>query len=331
MLRYLGIRLLSALGVLWAAFTVAFVILILLPSDPVAIATSGDASTPVDPAAVEALRARYGLNQSVGQQYWSALTGAVHGDFGVSISQGRPVTAVIADALPSTVALTLTSVLLAVCLGVGLAVTATYTSWSGLRRALLSVPPLVVALPTFWVGLILLQIFAFRLAWLPAFGDTRSGSLVLPVITLAIPYAGVIGQVLATSMSATDAEPFVQTATAKGASRIRVITHHILRIASLPALTVAGVVVGNLLGGAVVVETVFSRPGVGKLAQSAVLAQDIPLVLALVTFSAAVFVTVNLLVDIAYPFIDPRVVRRSAPTPTTASVDDRSPREVVNV
>lgn len=329
MIRYLTIRIASAIGVLWAAFTVAFIILILLPSDPVSIATS-DASIPADPAAVAALKARYGLDRSVWQQYWSALTGALHGDFGLSISQGRPVTDVIADALPGTVALTLTAVALAAVGGVGLAVLATWTRSTLLRRGLLSIPPLVVALPTFWVGLVLLQVFAFRLPWFPAFGDTRPGSIVLPAVTLAIPYAGVLGQVLVTSMTATDAAPFVQTATAKGASRGRVITRHILRVSSLPALTVAGVVVGNLLGGAVVVETVFSRPGVGKLAQSAVLAQDIPVVLALVTLSALVFVTINLLVDVVYPFLDPRILsgaRRREPT----ARDNDSRTELINV
>ncbi|MGC4935728.1 ABC transporter permease [Gordonia sp. DT30] len=338
MVRYLATRIAAAIGVLWAAFTVAFIILILLPSDPVTIATSGDASTPVDPAAVAALKARYGLDRSIWEQYWSALTGALHGDFGISISQGRPVTDVIFDALPSTVALTLTAVALAVVLGVGLAVLATWTRFSALRRILLSIPSLVVALPTFWVGLVLLQVFAFRLAWFPAFGDTRPGSLVLPAVTLAIPYAGVLGQVLVTSMTATDAQPFVQTATAKGASRGRVIARHILRVSSLPALTVAGVIVGNLLGGAVVVETVFSRPGVGQLAQSAVLAQDIPVVLALVTFSALVFVCINLAVDVVYPFLDPRILTgrsrdgRSANGPANGRADtDDTATELTNV
>lgn len=340
MLRYLLVRLAAAVAVLWAAFTLAFVILFLLPSDPVEIAASADAGTPVDPAAIAALKAHYGLDRSVWEQYWSALTGAVRGDFGDSISQGRPVTTVIAEALPSTVALTGTAVALAIVGGLALAVAATATRFGWLRRVLLSLPPLVVALPTFWVGLILLQLFAFGIPLFPAFGDQRPGSLVLPAVTLAIPYAGVFGQVLVTSMARTDAQPFVTTATAKGASRLRVVLGHVLRVSSLPALTVAGVTVGNLLGGAIVVESVFSRPGVGKLAQNAVLAQDIPLVLGLVVLSALVFVVVNLAVDVAYPFLDPRIAatggrpRRGlfggAPTghdpadPTKSAVSERS-------
>ena len=307
MVRYLAIRLAASIAVLWAAFTIAFVILFLLPSDPVEIASSADAGTPVDPAAIAELKARYGLDRSPLDQYLSTLGNVLHGDLGQSITQGRPVTTVIAEALPGTVALTVTATLIALMAGTSLAVAATSTRFGWLRRILLSLPPLVVALPTFWVGLILLQLFAFRLPLFPAFGADAPGALVLPAVTLAIPYAGVFAQVLVTSMTRTATEPFVQTAIAKGAGRLRVTTHHILRVSSLSVLTVTGVTVGNLLGGAVVVETVFSRPGVGKLVQSAVLAQDIPLVLGLVLGSALVFVVVNLIVDVAYSLIDPRV------------------------
>jgi len=177
--------------------------------------------------------------------------------------------------------------------------------------------------PTFWVGLLLLQVFSFQLRIFPAFGDQGASSLVLPAITLALPTGAVIAQVLATSMTTTWKQPFVESARAKGVSRLRVQTKHVVRLSSIPAFTIAGVLVGNLLAGSVVVETVFSRAGVGRLTQTSVLAQDIPVVQGIVVLTSLVFVLVNLLVDLFYPLIDPRIVseyKQSAPAKEKAHV-----------
>ncbi|KQU06625.1 peptide ABC transporter permease [Rhodococcus sp. Leaf7] len=321
MLRYLAQRVGQALLVLWAAFTISFVVLFLLPSDPVSLAVdSAGSGTPVDAAAVAELQARYGLDQSVWTQYLHSLGAAVRGDFGYSISTGQSVTTAILDALPSTLALAGTALVLAVLFGSSVAYVATYTQVSWLRTALLSLPPLGVAVPTFWVGLLLLQLFSFRLRWFPAFGDAGVPSLVLPAVTLALPTGAVIAQVLATSMSTTWRQPFVDVARAKGVPRRRVQSRHILRLSSIPAFTIAGVLVGTLLAGSVVVETVFSRAGVGRLTQTSVMAQDIPVVQGIVVLSSLVFVAVNLLVDLLYPLIDPRIVadhRTHSTTPST--------------
>lgn len=316
MLRYLGLRVLQAVGVLWAAFSISFVVLFLLPSDPVSIAvdSGGGSGTPVDAAAVAELQARYGLDKPVLEQYWTSLTNAVRGDFGTSISTGQPVTTAILDAVPSTLALAGFALVLAVVFGGGLAFVATYTRARWLRTALLSLPPLGVAVPTFWVGLLLLQAFSFGLPIFPAFGDRGFGSLVLPAITLAVPTGAVIAQVLSTSLTTTWRQPFTAAAEAKGASRWRVQTRHVLRLASVPAFTIAGVLVGELLAGSVVVETVFSRAGVGRLTQTSVLAQDIPVVQGIVVMTSLVFVLVTLAVDVVYPLIDPRIVQRSSKT-----------------
>lgn len=303
MLRYLGFRVLQAVGVLWAAFTVSFAVLFLLPSDPVSIAAGADAGTPVDAAAIEQLQARYGLDQPVAVQYWNALSNAVRGDFGMSISTGQQVTDAIAAALPSTLVLAGT----ALVFGTTVAVLATYTRIHWLRSLLFSLPPLGVAVPTFWVGLILLQLFSFRLRLFPAFGDQGIEHVILPAITLALPAGAVIAQVLATSLQTTWRQPFIEAARAKGASRLRIQTRHALKLSSIPAFTIAGVIVGNLLAGSVVVETVFSRAGIGRLTQMSVMAQDIPVVLGIVVFSSTVFVLVNLAVDLLYPLIDPRI------------------------
>ncbi|MFF0815095.1 ABC transporter permease [Rhodococcus sp. NPDC003318] len=331
MTRYLGSRILQALGVLWAAFTISFVVLFLLPSDPVSIAVDSavNSGATIDQAAVEQLQARYGLDQPVWVQYWHALTSAIRGDFGSSLVTGQSVTDAIAAAVPGTLALASAALVLAVLLGTTVAFLATYTRLTWLRSLLFSLPPLGVAVPTFWVGLILLQLFSFRLKLFPAFGDGGLTHLALPAITLALPTGAVIAQVLAASLQTTWRQPFIEAARAKGASRWQIQTRHALRLSSIPAFTIAGVLVGNLLAGSVVVETVFSRAGLGRLTQTSVMAQDIPVVQGIVVFSSLVFVLVNLTVDLLYPLIDPRIVdagRRGAPRgPTPADAPSPGP------
>ncbi len=176
-----------------------------------------------------------------------------------------------------------------------------------MRTLLLALPPLGVSLPTFWVGLLLIQFFSFRISIFPALGNEGLASLVLPSVTLAVPVSASIAQVLARGLRTALAEPYVETARAKGASRARVHLRHAFRNATIPALTIVGVIVGNLLAGAVVVETVFSRVGIGRLTVTAVNGQDIPLVQGLVLLAAAVFVATNLVVDLLYPVVDPRI------------------------
>ncbi|GAV38707.1 ABC transporter permease [Streptomyces acidiscabies] len=302
-------RLAQAVGVLWAAFTVSFVILYYLPGDPVsAMAGAGADSAQIDPAQLAALRSEYGFDKPLLAQYADALGRAVRGDFGDAISTGRPVASTIADALPQTLQLTSLALLLAVVCGGGLAVLATYTRARWLRQTLLSLPPLGVSVPTFWVGLVLVELFSFRLRWFPAFGNDGLDGLILPAVTLAVPTGALVAQVLAKSLLTALDQAYVETARAKGAGRWRIHLRHALRNASLPALTVVGLLVGQLVAGSVVVETVFSRDGLGRVTAAAVTAQDIPLVQGVVVFGALVFVLANLLVDLVYPLLDPRIV-----------------------
>ncbi|MET7686754.1 ABC transporter permease [Streptomyces sp. NPDC005483] len=309
MRRYVIKRLAQAVGVLWAAYTVSFLVLDYLPGDPVtAMAGAGMDSGQVDPKQIAALRHEYGFDKPVLVQYAESLGRAVRGDFGDSVSTGRPVTSTLADALPQTLQLTGAALLLAVVLGGGLAVLATYTAQRWLRQLLLSLPPLGVSVPTFWVGLLLVETFSFRLHWFPAFGNGGFKGLVLPALTLAIPTGAQIAQVLAKSLLTALDQAYVETARAKGAGRWRVHLRHALRNASLPALTVVGLLVGQLIAGSVVVETVFSRDGLGRVTAAAVTAQDIPLVQGVVVFGALIFVTTNLVIDLVYPLLDPRIV-----------------------
>ncbi|GAA5074812.1 ABC transporter permease [Nocardia iowensis] len=312
MARYLTLRVLQAAWVLWAAFTISFVVLYLLPADPISIAADGaGAGTPVDKAAIAELQARYGLDRPLWEQYWTALGHAVHGDLGHSIVTGQPVTDAIGDALPSTLGLAGLALLFATIGGVALALAATYTRRPWLRTALGALPSLGVSVPTFWTGLLLLQLFSFHWRLAPAFGGHGFSGTVLPALTLAMPIGAVIAQVLASGLASTWRQPFVDVALAKGGSRWWVQRKHVLRPASVPTFTIAGVLVGNMLAGSVVVETVFARPGVGRLTQTAVLAQDIPVVQGVVLLTSLVFVTVNLAVDLLYPLLDPRIAARS--------------------
>ncbi|WP_062349614.1 ABC transporter permease [Herbidospora yilanensis] len=308
MARYLARRVAQGVFVLWAAFTASFVILYLLPSDPVEIMLASTGSMgELDPAAVAALRAEYHLDDPFYVQYGIALGRFARGDFGTSIPQRVPVTQLIGEAFPETLRLAAAAFALALLLGGGTALLAGLLRGGWARRLLLSLPPLLVSVPSFWAGLILLQIFSFRLGWFPAIGNQGAGSVVLPAVTLALPTAAVIAQVLAKSLLSTWREPFVVTARAKGGSRPGILFRDVLRHASLPGFTLVGMTVGNLLAGAIVVETVFSRLGVGRLVEEAVSAQDIPMIQGLVVLSALVFVVVNLAVDLVYPLLDPRI------------------------
>jgi peptide/nickel transport system permease protein len=310
MVTYVLRRLAGAAAVLWAAFTVSFLILYLLPSDPVAIMLDqGAGGERVDPGRAAELRERYGFDQGPVQQYLTLLGRTLTGDLGTSISSGAPVTGLIADAFPETAKLAGLALLLALAAGVGIATLASWTRAAWLRDLLLSLPPLGVAVPGFWVGLVLLHLFSFTWFLFPAVGNEGFASLVLPAVTLAIGLAAVIAQVLSQGLREAWRAPYVETSFAKGSSRSRVLGAHVLRNGSLPTVAVLGVLVGNLLGGTVVVETVFSRQGFGRLVENAVTTQDIPVVQGLVVVAAAVFVLASLLVDLAHPLLDPRVLR----------------------
>jgi peptide/nickel transport system permease protein len=312
--RYLLRRAAQGLVVLWAAFTRAFFVLYLLPSDPAALAAgAGGEVQDVDPALLDDLRARYGLDRPLLVQYGDALLHAVRLDFGPSYQSGAPAGSLVAQALPETLKLTGAALVLAVLGGTALAVASVLPRSRALRQVLSALPPLGVALPTFFVGLVLLQWVSFRAGLLPAIGNAGWQSLVLPAVTLAVPPGAQLAQVLSRSLRGTLGEPYVETARAKGAGRLRVHLGHALRNAAIPAFTMLGVMVGALLGGAVVTETVFSRVGLGRLTVQSVNTQDVPVVLAIVSLSALVFVVTTLVVDLLYPVLDPRIESRGVP------------------
>ncbi len=309
MSRYLLGRIAQAALVLWGAYSITYFILYLLPGDPLSImlSASGMEIDALSPEQLAKAKAYYGLDQGLLERYVNLLLGVLQGDLGQSLTLNRPVTAILAERLPQTLALAGFAIVLSLIGGVGLAYLAAYVRWQPLKTALSRLPALGFSVPVFWMGLLLIQIFAFGLGWFPATGSTGFDSLVLPAVTLAIPSAAVYAQVLQRGFQDVWREPYIVTAYAKGLSRAQVQARHGLRNAALPLLTLIGLQVGNTVSGAVLVETIFARNGVGRLVQEAVLRQDIPLVLAVVTVSAAAFVLVNLLVDLLYPILDPRI------------------------
>lgn len=303
--RFVAARIAQAVLVTWIAYTAAFFLLYALPSDPISLLLGPDA---VDVSAEEraALAAQYGFDQPLIQQYLNALTGLFRGDFGYSVHMGSSVTAVLTDALASTAGLATLGLLFAIVIGVGIALAATYFSHPLLRQTLLSLPSLAVSIPAFWFGLLLIQVFSFRLQLFPAFSEEGLRSLILPAFTLALPTSAMIAQVFTRSLSTAFRDPYTSTAFAKGSSRLRVLLHHASRNALLPMLTITGLVVGQLLSGTVVTETVFSRPGLGRVIATAVSDQDIPVVLGAVLVGAILYSGTNLIVDLLYPVFDPR-------------------------
>jgi peptide/nickel transport system permease protein len=322
-IRYILLRLGQAVFVIWAAFTLTFGILYLMPSDPAEIIASGGMQGETGSAASEAqlaeLRAELGLDQPVIVQYATTLGRTVVGDWGNSYQTGAPVTEMLATALPSTAAVALLGLGIAVVVGIGLGFAATYTRFGPLRQLLLSLPSIGASVPTFWSALLLIQLFSFNLRLFPAFGNEGPASIVLPAVALAIPVSAIIAQVFCKSLRTAMSLPFVDTARAKGASRLRALLLHATKNALLPVLTMVGMLLGALLSGAVVIETVFGRQGFGRMTVEAVGAQDIPVVMGVVVFSAIVFVVATLVVDLIYPLLDPRI-RQTRRAPRKALV-----------
>jgi peptide/nickel transport system permease protein len=303
----LVIKLFQAILVAWASFTVAFSILYILPGDPVSIMLGASGDAQVDKTAMDALRAKYGYDRPILVQYGDALWRAANLDFGVSLVTGKPVTRSIIEALPATASLAGLSLVLTTVFGTLIAVlSVTLSGRSGVGNVFSKLPALFVSIPTFVVGLILLQIFSFWLRLLPATGSQSFAALILPALTLAVPGAGMLAQILSKSLGHGYREPYIRMLRARGYPEHRIL-RHALRNASLPAFTMAGLIVGGTLAGAVVTETVFSRQGVGRLVQMGVTNKDINLVCGLIVFSALVYVLINLIVDLLYPILDPRV------------------------
>lgn len=297
-------RLGSALAVLVGAATLAFLALQLIPGDPVSVLLGP--TNAGSPAVRAEISREYGFDRPVGEQYLHYLGRLLQGDLGDSYQLQRPVWSLIGDQLVPTVQLALAGLVLAVVLAV-LSAVATAGRRPALRTVA-SVWELVAAsTPSYWVGIVLLTVFSFRFHVFPVAGADGFASLVLPAVTLALPLTGVLAQVLREGLEAALEQPFVVTARSRGVGRTAVRLRHALRHSAMPLLTLAGWLTGSLIGGAVLVETVFGRPGIGSLVLQAVSAKDMPVVIGVVLLSAFVFVVISTVVDLLHPVIDPRL------------------------
>lgn len=307
---FIARRALQALIVLVVAFTGAFVLMQALPGDAILIKFESP-ELGLTAEQIADIRAAYGADNTPIEQFLHTLSGFVVGDFGYSIQYGTAVHELIASALPETFVLALLGFLVAVLIAVAVAFLSTLAPFAWLRNAIRSLPGLFVSVPVFWLGIVLIQILSFQLKLVPLIGATGAQALVLPVLTLAVPISAPIAQVLVRAIDEASLSPFVTVVRAKGAGPGRVLVRDVARNAVLPALTISGVLVGELIGGAVVTETVFGRAGIGRLTEQAVSNQDVPVLQAIIILAALVFVVVNLAVDLVSPLIDPRLKRKA--------------------
>ncbi|MHA3724823.1 ABC transporter permease [Leucobacter sp. HY1910] len=305
-LAFLARRIGQALAVLALAYTGAFVLLQALPGDAV-MARFGSPDLGLTTEQLAEISATYGADEPLFTRYFASLAGFLTGDLGTSVASGAQVSALLAEALPQTLTLAVIAMTGAIFLAVTIAFTASFGRGRLLRNAVRNLPPLFVSLPVFWIGIVLIQVFSFKLGLIPVIGATPGQALVLPAITLMIPIAAPLAQVFLRSIDEVREQPFVNVVRARGASTSWLLWRNVAPNALLPALTMAGLLFGELVGGAIVTEAVFGRVGIGSLTAQAVAQRDTPVLLAIVVIAAAVFVTINLVVDLLYPVLDARL------------------------
>ena len=294
-----------SLLVLLGVSILTFLMIHLVPGDPV-VAMAGRQA--VSAETIEELREELGLNDPLPVQYWNYVSQVVQGDLGQSIRSKRPVTEAIAEQLPSTIQLTFTAIIIASVLGIGMGILAAINRNTWFDTLTMTVAISGVSIPHFWLGLLLVLLFSVKLGWLPAVAPSDDPlGLILPAITLAAGEAAVITRLVRVSMIDVMDKGYLLAARAKGVRENRVILHHALRNALIPVITVIGLQVGFMLAGSIVVESIFARQGLGRLAITAINNRDLPLIQGVVLVTASIYVLVNTLTDVLYVFLDPRI------------------------
>ncbi len=305
MRTYIRGRLLRAIPVVLGVSTLVFFMIHLLPGDPAEEIASR--SPRMTQETVQRIRVQLGLDQPLYKQYLQFLSRELHGNLGRSIFTNQPVTKMIRDQVGSTLQLTFVGLSIAILMGVTLGVVAAVRHNTWLDTASMTVALLGVSMPSFWLGLLLILLFAVNLRWVPVIGGTGIRGIILPAFTLGFGAAAIIARLVRSSMLEVLRQEYMTSARAKGLSTTVVILRHGLKNALIPVVTIIGLQFGTLLGGAVVIETVFARQGIGRMAIDAVLAKDFPVIQGTVLFAALVYVTVNLGVDLLYSVLDPRI------------------------
>jgi peptide/nickel transport system permease protein len=310
MIRYVGSRLLTTVLIVIGAMLLLFTLSAVVPGDP--------ATTLLGPQATPELSRRFiadmGLDQPLPTRLWRFFANVASGNLGVDVISGRPVAGLIGEVIPYTLILTFSAIGLAVALGVPFGIFAATHRNSVLDNVLAFVSVAFIAVPSFVIAIFLLLIFAIGLDWLPVLGASRSGALgdefrrmILPTLALALGWIGFIARLVRTSMLEVMGEPYIRTSRAYGLSNRLITYKYALKNACIPTLTILGMGIGRLLGGAVLVEIVFARPGLGRLIYNAISERNYPVVQGAVLVVVVLFVVVNLIVDLSYSAIDPRI------------------------
>ncbi|MCF7936651.1 MAG: ABC transporter permease [Synergistales bacterium] len=305
MLAYIIRRLLYAIPVLWGVVTVVFILMAVVPGDPARLMMGQRG----DPQTLAKIRADLGLDLPLHQQYFRFLKDVARGDFGTSYRNNEAVTTAILDRLGATFRLAFWAMVLATIVGVVAGIVSAVKQYSIFDYSAMFIAISGVSAPVFWVGLLLLLVFAYSLDWVPGvgYGDGSWRYLVLPVITLGVRPAALIARLTRSCMLEVLSQDYVRTARAKGLAERVVVGRHALKNALIPVITIVGTQISYLLSGAVLTETIFAWPGIGRLAVDALVARDFPMIRGTVISMALIFLVVNILVDISYGLIDPRV------------------------
>jgi ABC-type dipeptide/oligopeptide/nickel transport system permease component len=304
LLRLLARRVAIAAPVLFGVTVLVFLILHLIPGDPAQILLFGSRPTPEQ---IIQLREQLGLDRPLPIQYLSYLGRLLHGDLGTSFITGRPIAEEIAARFPDTLQLTLAAMLVAVLIGVPVGIVGGVRPGSWTDRIAGGFSILGVAVPYFWFALILVLVFAVNLRVLPSLGEGSPQSIVLPAVSLGWGLSAIIARLLRNNLVEIYRQPYMQVAKAKGLSENMRLYRHAMKNALIPVVTILGLQFGNVLSGAVVVEVIFGRPGIGSYLVYAIQAKDIPAVQSVVLFIAVIYIVINLFVDVAYGVLDPRI------------------------
>ena len=303
MAHFLLRRLLLTIPVLLGVATLVFSLIHLVPGDPVQ-AMLGESASPQEVADVSH---KLGLDRPLYVQYWAFLKGAARGDLGVSLRTNEPVAQAIANRMPATFQLAIAAMVLAVVIAIPLGIIAAVGAGTGVDYAATTLALLGISMPNFWVGPLLAILFSVTLGWLPVSGSGTAAHLVLPAITLGAPLAAVLARMTRASVIEELRELYVLAARARGVSRVRAVLRHAFRNSLIPIVTVLGLQMGAVLTGAVITETIFAWPGVGRLLIQSINFRDYPLVQGCILLIAVTYVAMNLLTDLAYGFLDPRI------------------------
>ena len=303
MLTFLLRRAVLVVPILLGVSVVVFLMVHLVPGDPIRIMLGHSPSG----ADIRQLRHELGLDSPLPVQYVRYVGHALHGDLGASIRSNRPVVDEIADRFPQTLQLTVAAMAVAIVLGVGVGTLAAASRSRLFEGALMLGATLGVSLPTFWVGLLLIDVFALRLRWFPVLGSTGLRGLVLPAVTLALPAAAVLARVTRAGLVDVLGQDYIRTARAKGLARRHIVGYHALRNGLIVVLTIVGLQFGSLMAGSIIVESVFARPGLGSFVVGAIQARDYPDIQGIVLVFAVLYVLINLVLDVLYGLINPRI------------------------